>query len=85
MSSPPSPPLPHSHTYTPSTYRCLRTEQGVFTTPGYSEHVKPHWRYVDAAAADKSAKAIWHIFETHRSVCSAEPRLSRLIEAQRPG
>ena len=52
--------------YTPHTYRALRNEVGVFTTPPYSAHVKPHWRYKDEETAEKSAAAIWELFQEYK-------------------
>lgn len=50
------------------TYRALKTEQGVFTTPVYSAAIKPHWRIKDEATARRSAQAIWGLFESYRCV-----------------
>ena len=47
-------------------YRALKTEQGVFTTPPYSGSIKPLWRFKDEASARESAAAIWERFESYR-------------------
>lgn len=54
---------------TPRTYRALKTEQGVFTTPPYSANLKGLWKFKDADTASESAEALWERFETYRSVC----------------
>ncbi|RXK39494.1 hypothetical protein M231_03163 [Tremella mesenterica] len=48
-------------------YRALKTEQGVFTTPPYSTKIKPLWRFVNANVAATSAAAIWAKFEMYRN------------------
>ncbi|WVR05186.1 hypothetical protein IAU60_002198 [Kwoniella sp. DSM 27419] len=49
-----------------SAYRATKNEVGVFTTPGYSDAIKPLWRFKDATEAAKSAEAIWGRFEGYR-------------------
>jgi hypothetical protein len=61
---------PHLPTPFGSDYRALHTEQGVFTTPPYSEAIKDKWRFQDEAIATKSAKAIYAMFEVFRWVVS---------------
>jgi hypothetical protein len=48
--------------YDLSPYPARRTEQGVFTTPPYSERIKPYWRFKDEASAKLSAEKIWELF-----------------------
>ena len=57
-----------SKTYTLSNYSAQRNEGGVFTTPPYSAHIKPFWRFKDEATAKKSAEDIWVIFEGYRAI-----------------
>ncbi|WWC89987.1 uncharacterized protein L201_004917 [Kwoniella dendrophila CBS 6074] len=55
-----------SSKYTPSTYHATKNEVGVFTTPGYSDDIKPLWRFKNAEEAKKSAESIWERFERYR-------------------
>ncbi|KAK8869765.1 hypothetical protein IAR55_000333 [Kwoniella newhampshirensis] len=52
--------------FTPETYHATRNEVGVFTTPPYSEAIKPLWRFQDSVVARASAEAIWERFERYR-------------------
>lgn len=57
-------------TLTPTTYRALKTEQGVFTTPPYSANLKDLWKFKDAPTASRSAEALWERFEGYQYVLS---------------
>ncbi|WVF72191.1 hypothetical protein IAT40_007003 [Kwoniella sp. CBS 6097] len=50
----------------PKSYKATKNEVGVFTTPGYSDDIKPLWKFKNAEEAGKSAKAIWSRFEGYR-------------------
>lgn len=50
----------------PRTYRALKTEQGVFTTPPYSGDLKGLWKFKDAEAARESSAALWERFVMFR-------------------
>ncbi|WWC69417.1 uncharacterized protein I206_103356 [Kwoniella pini CBS 10737] len=50
----------------PSTYAATKNEVGVFTTTGYSDDIKPLWRFKNAEEAKKSAESIWERFERYR-------------------
>ncbi|OCF41313.1 hypothetical protein I317_04884 [Kwoniella heveanensis CBS 569] len=50
----------------PKSYKATKNEVGVFTTPGYSDDIKPLWKFKNAEEAGKSAKAIWGKFEGYR-------------------
>nr|XP_019002035.1 uncharacterized protein I203_05171 [Kwoniella mangroviensis CBS 8507]OCF65496.1 hypothetical protein I203_05171 [Kwoniella mangroviensis CBS 8507] len=52
--------------YTPTNYAATKNEVGVFTTPGYSEDIKPLWKFKNAEEAGKSAEGIWKLFEGYR-------------------
>ncbi|WWD01306.1 hypothetical protein V866_008249 [Kwoniella sp. B9012] len=52
--------------YTPTNYAATKNEVGVFTTPGYSEDIKPLWKFKNAEEARKSAEGIWKLFEGYR-------------------
>lgn len=56
---------------TPWTYRALKTEQGVFTTPPYSGDLKELWKFKDAPTAQTSAKALWERFQSYKYVPSS--------------
>ncbi|WVW83044.1 hypothetical protein I302_105061 [Kwoniella bestiolae CBS 10118] len=58
--------MPLRSRYTPSDYAATKNEVGVFTTPGYSEDIKPLWRFKTAEEAKKSAEGIWKLFEGYR-------------------
>lgn len=66
--SPPSIALP-----TPTTYRALKTEQGVFTTPPYSGDLKGLWKFKDADTARESSLALWERFQLYKSVVHPDP------------
>ena len=53
---------------TPKTYRALKTEQGVFTTPPYSGELKGLWKFKDEDTARQSAESLWERFEGYRYV-----------------
>lgn len=57
---------------TPKTYRALKTEQGVFTTPPYSGELKGLWKFKDADTARESSSALWERFESFRSVSTRD-------------
>ena len=57
-----------SSTLTPKTYRALKTEQGVFTTPPYSGELKGLWKFKDEDTARQSAESLWERFEGYRYV-----------------
>jgi hypothetical protein len=48
--------------YTPQTYKALRNEVGVFTTPPYSDDIKGLWRFKDEESARTSSEEIWGKF-----------------------
>jgi len=52
----------------PRTYRALKTEQGVFTTPPYSGELKGLWKFKDEDTARQSAESLWERFEGYRYV-----------------
>jgi hypothetical protein len=52
----------------PTTYRALKTEQGVFTTPPYSAQLKHLWKFKDEQVARESAESLWERFEGYRYV-----------------
>ncbi|WWD15960.1 hypothetical protein CI109_100384 [Kwoniella shandongensis] len=52
--------------FSPATYKATRNEVGVFTTPPYSEKIKPLWRFQDSVVARASAEAIWERFQGYR-------------------
>jgi hypothetical protein len=53
---------------TPKTYRALKTEQAVFTTPPYSGELKGLWKFKDEDTARQSAESLWERFEVYRYV-----------------
>lgn len=53
---------------TPKTYRALKTEQGVFTTPPYSGELKGLWKFKDEDTARQSAESLWERFEGYKYV-----------------
>jgi len=53
---------------TPKSYRALKTEQGVFTTPPYSGELKGLWKFKDEDTARQSAESLWERFEGYRYV-----------------
>jgi hypothetical protein len=66
---PKAPPIKAStSTLTPTSYKALKTEQGVFTTPPYSANLKNLWKFKDADTASKSSEALWEKFEGYRYV-----------------
>jgi hypothetical protein len=50
----------------PTTYRALKTEQGVFTTPPYSAQLKHLWKFKNEEIARESAESLWKRFEGYR-------------------
>jgi hypothetical protein len=66
--SKPSAPVASSSKLTPTTYRALKTEQGVFTTPPYSGELKGLWKFKDEDTARESAELLWERFEGYRYV-----------------
>ncbi|WVQ98768.1 hypothetical protein IAU59_005899 [Kwoniella sp. CBS 9459] len=50
----------------PKSYKATKNEVGVFTTPDYSDGIKPLWKFKNAEEAEKSAKAIWTRFEGYK-------------------
>jgi hypothetical protein len=68
---PKAPPIKGSTSaLTPTTYKALKTEQGVFTTPPYSANLKDLWKFKDADTAAKSSEALWERFKGYRYVIS---------------
>lgn len=59
-----------SYKLTPKTYRALKTEQGVFTTPPYSGELKGLWKFKDEDTARTSAESLWGRFEGYKYVSS---------------
>jgi hypothetical protein len=67
---------------TPKTYRALKTEQGVFTTPPYSGELKGLWKFKDEDTARQSAESLWERFEVYRYVRPIRPLIMMLMKRQ---
>jgi hypothetical protein len=65
---------------TPKTYRALKTEQGVFTTPPYSGELKGLWKFKDEDIARQSAESLWERFEVYRYVITIRPLIMMLMK-----
>jgi hypothetical protein len=65
---------------TPKTYRALKTEQGVFTTPPYSGELKGLWKFKDEDTARQSAESLWERFEVYRYVIIIRPLVMILMD-----
>ncbi|WRT67182.1 uncharacterized protein IL334_004148 [Kwoniella shivajii] len=52
--------------YTPLTYKATKNEVGVFTTRGYSEDIKPLWKFKNEEEATRAAEGIWKLFKGYR-------------------
>ena len=66
--APPTTLVASSSKLTPHTYRALKTEQGVFTTPPYSGELKGLWKFKAEETARESAESLWERFEGYRQV-----------------
>lgn len=50
----------------PDKYRIGRGEQGVLIAEPYKSEILPHWKFATPAAAEKSAKKIYKMFNTYK-------------------